>query len=114
MTIRRWSRLIRVRDGGICMLCNEKYNIWNLHAHHIYPKSLYLDKIYDLDNGITLCAPCHLVIVHRNDAVNDVSSDNKNSGWRYFLPAFNRYTHLASQRDKNEELNRRHGTNTES
>ena len=60
----RWSRLIRLRDKGICYLCVEKESIFKMHAHHIYPKGhpKYYDRIYYLDNGITLCNRCHKII----------------------------------------------------
>ena len=30
-----------------------------LHAHHFYPWAKYKEYRYDLNNGITLCKPCH-------------------------------------------------------
>lgn len=60
----RWSRIIRLRDNGICYLCQKKEGIFKMHSHHIYPKSnpKYYDKIYILDNGITLCERCHKIV----------------------------------------------------
>ena len=62
----RWARLIKLRDKGICFLCNEKPKIFTLHAHHIYPKAnpVYMDRAYNLDNGISLCSRCHRQITH--------------------------------------------------
>jgi len=50
-----WSKKVKKRDG-VCKACISKYN---LEAHHIYPKSKYPSKKYDLKNGVTLCRDCH-------------------------------------------------------
>ena len=55
-----WSRRIRKRDG-CCQKCNTTKN---LEAHHIMPKGLFPDYVYDDWNGITLCNPCHIEL-HR-------------------------------------------------
>ena len=60
----RWSRLIKLRDRGICYLCLRQLNIFKMRAHHIYPKGhpKYFDRVYLLDNGITLCDRCHRIV----------------------------------------------------
>ena len=66
----RWSRLIRLRDEGICFMCLKKNKVIEMEAHHIHPKAVekYSQIAYDLDNGITLCQNCHLNIVHTTEA----------------------------------------------
>lgn len=81
--LRKWSRLVRIRDGGECQLCTDKPGIFKLHAHHIYPKEFeYYAKIaYEIDNGIALCPKCHWRVVH-----------GSGSNWKRFTCMFRRYT----------------------
>lgn len=56
---KKWQRFRRKtyrRDGFTCQDCGAT-NV-ELHAHHITPVSEGGPK-YDLDNLVTLCAPCH-------------------------------------------------------
>ena len=52
-----WRRSVFERDNWTCQKCNKRGS--NLHAHHIEPKSKTPEKVFDLQNGITLCASCH-------------------------------------------------------
>ncbi len=52
-----WRRKVLERDSYQCTECGSKHN---LHAHHIMPWSKYPSERLVLDNGITLCTPCHL------------------------------------------------------
>jgi 5-methylcytosine-specific restriction endonuclease McrA len=60
----KWSFRIRIRDGHKCFLCEEGKERRMMEAHHIYPKSLYPEKKFDLANGICLCHRCHRQIIH--------------------------------------------------
>lgn len=51
-----WSNNVKERDGKICQFCGS---IENLQAHHILSVPKYPEKIFDIDNGITLCYNCH-------------------------------------------------------
>lgn len=51
-----WAKTIKKLDNNMCKLCDSTKN---LHAHHIYPKSLFPELALDLDNGVTLCHDCH-------------------------------------------------------
>lgn len=62
-----WSKNIIERDNK-CMECN---NINDLHAHHIYPKAQYPELIFNMNNGITLCAKCHRSIKNKELQVAD-------------------------------------------
>jgi len=52
-----WRKAVFERDDYTCQLCGEKGNY--LNAHHIKEQSLYPNLRFDLDNGQTLCRPCH-------------------------------------------------------
>ena len=51
---------------GICYMCDRSQAIKELNAHHIYPKRNpeYSHRVYNLDNGISLCWRCHRELVH--------------------------------------------------
>lgn len=45
------------RDGNKCVMCSAP----GQDAHHIIERRLFPDGGYYLDNGATLCGPCHLL-----------------------------------------------------
>jgi len=53
----RWSRKVRTRDDYTCQKCGTKTG--RMHAHHIFSYKEFPERRYELDNGITLCHPCH-------------------------------------------------------
>lgn len=55
-----WKRNVKVRDDYTCQICKKKVEKNNCHAHHILPKQLEKYR-WDINNGITLCYPCHKV-----------------------------------------------------
>ena len=65
--LRKWRNYVIIRDGFICQHCLNKFPSRELHAHHIYLKSLEPDIAYNLDNGITACRRCHLSVIHSDD-----------------------------------------------
>lgn len=44
------------RDGHKCVVCGAP----GQDAHHIMERRLFPDGGYELDNGVTVCGPCHL------------------------------------------------------
>jgi 5-methylcytosine-specific restriction endonuclease McrA len=54
----RWSRMVRGRDWFTCRRCGGPGE----HAHHIAPRSRRPDLKFSMDNGMTVCADCHLWI----------------------------------------------------
>ena len=55
---KRWSQDVYKRDNYTCQKCGDNKG-GNLNAHHIVPHSADRSKAWDVDNGITLCKPCH-------------------------------------------------------
>ncbi len=53
---KQWRRAVFVRDGFTCVFCGTN---GALQADHIKPWAKYPNLRYDVDNGRTLCLPCH-------------------------------------------------------
>ena len=53
-----WRKAVFERDRFTCVMCG--ISGVKLHADHIKPFAYYKDLRYDIDNGRTLCVPCHL------------------------------------------------------
>lgn len=53
---KRWSKLVRTRDGHECQICGCNQNCV---AHHMNSYMAYPDHRHDTNNGITLCRACH-------------------------------------------------------
>ena len=74
----KWAREVKRRDNFICQECGGEEK---LHAHHIKRKSNYPDKMFEIDNGITLCCECH-ADRHEGEEVYEllkaISEDDKN------------------------------------
>lgn len=59
--IRRWTRLVKERDGHKCAECSFQGTKGDgfMDAHHVIPKSKSPELATVLFNGVTLCKPCH-------------------------------------------------------
>ncbi len=64
----RWRRTVLKRDGRCCQMpsCTMN-NIHKLQVHHIRRWVDLPILRYDIDNGITLCYPCHKKITGCED-----------------------------------------------
>jgi 5-methylcytosine-specific restriction endonuclease McrA len=54
---KRWRSAVLERDGYKCVLCESTES---LQADHILPFATYENKRLDVNNGRTLCKPCHI------------------------------------------------------
>ena len=107
--LRKWRARILVRDciqlNGVrhacCILCNNIFAVYKLQIHHIYPKSRYPSRAYDLYNGVCLCLACHMMTVHGGNSFEDVYK--RKDHWRFFVPSFRRYVELSKVRQFNDE-----------
>jgi hypothetical protein len=58
-----WQKSVKKRDDYTCQDCGSTDDI---NAHHIKKKSKYPEKMFDVDNGVTVCIDCHAER-HKND-----------------------------------------------
>lgn len=55
---RDWRNAVFSRDNWTCQICNVRGGY--LEADHIKPWCVFPDLRYDVDNGRTVCKPCHV------------------------------------------------------
>ena len=61
-----WREAVFKRDGYECVWCGDKCSKGNpveLNADHIKPFALFPELRFAIDNGRTLCRPCHMTTV---------------------------------------------------
>lgn len=56
-----WREQVFARDNYTCRVCSSKEDI---EPHHIIPKAMRLDLIFEVSNGMTLCKKCHKELHH--------------------------------------------------
>jgi len=54
-----WAVRVKRRDHYTCQLCGTQGRGRDIHADHIKSLAQYPELRLDLNNGRTLCAPCH-------------------------------------------------------
>jgi len=55
---KQWREQVYERDSYTCQICGQFGGF--LHPHHILKKSIYPELVFEVRNGITLCADCHM------------------------------------------------------
>lgn len=55
---KEWRKAVYERDNYTCQMCQKPSN-GDIQAHHIYPVKTHPERILDVNNGVTLCIPCH-------------------------------------------------------
>src|SRR6185295_2701903 len=68
----QWANAVKARDGK-CMQCGA---LEGLHAHHIKPQATHPELRYVLENGLTLCFPCHQ-LAHKHNRPRAPRGTNK-------------------------------------
>ena len=66
---KEWRKYIFVRDKYVCQECGCIGG--RLEPHHILPLRIDIKKVYDVNNGITLCRPCHQKTIMREELFID-------------------------------------------
>lgn len=61
---KQWRSNVLERDSWTCQTCGIRGV--ELHSHHIKEWSEYPDLRYDVENGVTLCRPCHELTYTKN------------------------------------------------
>jgi hypothetical protein len=84
--LKLWSLKVRTRDKT-CYLCGGSEH---LNAHHVFPKKMYPSLRYDIKNGITVCASCHMFkgrtnmgSFHNSPIPNVYYANAKPTIWKY-------------------------------
>ena len=54
----KWRKAVLIRDDYTCRNCGAYKNV-PIEVHHIYSFSKYPELRFDINNGKTLCQPCH-------------------------------------------------------
>jgi len=68
-----WRRKVFERDDYTCQCCGIRGG--RLNAHHIESYARYIPGRTTLDNGVTLCEPCHKQY-HRDFYRNDATAES--------------------------------------
>ena len=66
---KNWRASVFARDDFTCKECGVR-GVY-LEPHHIVPIRSDWDKLFDTNNGITLCRPCHQATVWREEEFAD-------------------------------------------
>lgn len=65
-----WRKLVFERDDFTCLLCGVRGG--PLEPHHIIPRREDQTKIYQVENGATLCKRCHKTTFNREHEFVDL------------------------------------------
>src|SRR3990167_1509348 len=60
-----WRRQVYERDKYTCQDCG-KSGVY-IEPHHIIPKRINKERMFDVTNGITLCRPCHILTMGKEE-----------------------------------------------
>ena len=66
---KEWRTRVFTRDKHTCQECLQIGG--KLEPHHIIPLRITTEKVYEVNNGITLCRPCHQKTIFREEDFSD-------------------------------------------
>jgi len=69
---KNWAKAVKEEAKYICNDCGDSKT--KKHSHHIKPVCKHPENIFDLDNGVCLCIPCHKQR-HRKGWIEDVRTN---------------------------------------
>ena len=74
------SKVVRLRDKGICTLCLKKFDLNKLNAHHwIVTKAHSKKHRWNIKNLLSLCFACHLYKIHSTASLKYIDQLKKNA-----------------------------------
>lgn len=79
---KQWRIAVFRRDHFRCVLCRDKSILSHritLDPHHIIPKAQCAELMFCVDNGVTLCRPCHRSISRKEHLYADMFHDHVSS-----------------------------------
>jgi len=91
-----WVLAVLIRDDYECQICHARPENKLPDTHHIKPKEIFPELMYDVSNGLTLCHSCHLSITHTGKVISEehkraISEAHiGKSSWNKGLPAWSR------------------------
>lgn len=71
---KKWRISVFERDGFKCKICEKVGG--ELNAHHIKQYAFHPELRLDIDNGITLCKECH-ILIHKIIAKTNIQHNEK-------------------------------------
>lgn len=75
---KRWRKSVYKRDNYTCRMCgvvSDSNLSIPLHPHHIRQFAFYTELRFDIDNGVTVCLPCHKSIPHYKNKDNCIKNE---------------------------------------
>jgi hypothetical protein len=78
----KWRMSVFERDGFTCVACGSKGG--KVNAHHLESYARVPESRTDINNGATLCVPCHREY-HRNIRHNDADAES----FKFFITVYN-------------------------
>ena len=68
MDRKQFFTAVMSRDSEKCVICGEQA----VDAHHIMDRKLFNDGGYHIDNGASVCSPCHILAEQTVISVEEV------------------------------------------
>ena len=59
----KWAKAVKQRDNYTCQICGREGV--KLHSHHLDSYDTHPNVRYSVENGVTLCFSCHILMFHK-------------------------------------------------